>query len=133
MATFQGSLAVDDITALKAIASSSRGEGSFHAVNNDGTGYGAWYRYNPTSTTVEDIPVVVTPTDGVGRFFQFKGKTVSDLVIGSVSTLPPGATPTVVNSGTERNIVLDFGIPEGSSGGGGDKTIRNLFLISTLS
>lgn len=35
--------------------------------------------------------------------------------IGTVTTLPPESPATVVNSGTEYNVILDFGIPQGSN------------------
>lgn len=41
--------------------------------------------------------------------------------IGSVTELEPGEAPTVNNVGTEKNIVLDFGIPKGEKGDKGDK------------
>lgn len=40
----------------------------------------------------------------------------STVEIGTVSTLPPGDSATVVNSGTARNVILDIGIPAGSDG-----------------
>lgn len=40
--------------------------------------------------------------------------------IGTVTTLPPGSKATVHNSGTETDAVLDFGIPRGADGTGGD-------------
>ena len=36
------------------------------------------------------------------------------VVIGEVTTLPPDSPATVVNSGSGPNVVLDFGIPQGS-------------------
>lgn len=35
--------------------------------------------------------------------------------IGTVTTLPPSSPATVVNSGTQSNVILDFGIPQGSN------------------
>jgi len=37
------------------------------------------------------------------------------IAIGTVTALAPDATPTVVNSGTNLNAVLDFGFPSGST------------------
>lgn len=37
------------------------------------------------------------------------------VVIGTVTTLPPDTPATVVNSGSGPNVVLDFGIPQGSN------------------
>ena len=36
------------------------------------------------------------------------------VTVGTTTTLPPDTQATVTNSGTETNLVLDFGIPEGS-------------------
>lgn len=42
------------------------------------------------------------------------------LVIGDTTTLPAGSSATVVNVGTEAKAVLNFGVPKGDKGGGGD-------------
>ena len=44
----------------------------------------------------------------------------ASISIGTVSTLPAGSPATVVNSGTETNAVLDFGIPQGIQGSSAD-------------
>ena len=41
---------------------------------------------------------------------------VESFEVGTVTTLPAGAPATVNNSGTNKNIVLDFGIPQGVEG-----------------
>ena len=41
------------------------------------------------------------------------------VTIGTVTTLPAGATATVSNSGTSQAAVLNFGIPQGAAGTGG--------------
>lgn len=41
--------------------------------------------------------------------------------VGTVSTLPAGSSATVVNSGTESNAILSFGIPKGDTGQAGPK------------
>jgi hypothetical protein len=38
------------------------------------------------------------------------------LSVGTVSTLPPGSSATITNSGTAQNAVLNFGIPQGATG-----------------
>ena len=38
------------------------------------------------------------------------------VTVGTVSTLAPGETATVTNVGTNREVILDFGIPAGSDG-----------------
>ena len=40
--------------------------------------------------------------------------------VGETTTLPPGSSATVTNSGTENHLVLNFGIPEGEKGDKGD-------------
>lgn len=40
----------------------------------------------------------------------------SSISIGGVTTLPAGSNATVTNSGTESDVVLNFGIPKGDSG-----------------
>ena len=42
------------------------------------------------------------------------------LVIGDTTTLPAGSSATVVNVGTEAKAVLNFGVPKGDKGEGGD-------------
>ena len=41
--------------------------------------------------------------------------------VGEVTTLDPGQEVTVTNTGTETNVVLNFGIPKGEKGDKGDK------------
>jgi hypothetical protein len=41
------------------------------------------------------------------------------VVVNSVTSLPAGNSPTVVNSGTAQNALLDFGIPAGAAGATG--------------
>ena len=47
-----------------------------------------------------------------------EGGTVT-VTIGSVTTLPAGSNATVTNSGTNTNVILNFGIPRGADGAGG--------------
>ena len=52
------------------------------------------------------------------------GGGVATIKVGTVTTLTPGNNATVVNSGTDTNVVLDFGIPRGADGsGGGSSTV----------
>ena len=41
---------------------------------------------------------------------------MSSIEIGDVATLPAGSQATVTNSGTEENVILNFGLPKGDSG-----------------
>lgn len=43
------------------------------------------------------------------------------VAVGKVTTLEPGASATVANSGTSGAAVLDFGIPQGAKGDKGEK------------
>ena len=40
--------------------------------------------------------------------------------VGTTTTLPAGSQATVVNSGSESNVILDFSIPQGAKGDPGD-------------
>lgn len=40
----------------------------------------------------------------------------ASITIGSVTTLAPGASATVTNSGTAQDVILDFGLPAGQDG-----------------
>lgn len=44
------------------------------------------------------------------------GGGVASIRIGTVTTLPAGSEATVINSGTETDVVLNFGIPRGRDG-----------------
>lgn len=44
------------------------------------------------------------------------------ITVGTVTTLSPGASATVVNVGTTENAILDFGIPRGATGTSGSGT-----------
>lgn len=44
----------------------------------------------------------------------------ASVTVGTVTTLPAGSAATVVNSGTDREAVLDIGIPRGAAGASGD-------------
>jgi hypothetical protein len=45
-----------------------------------------------------------------------KGDTAITVAVGSVTTGAPGTDATVVNSGTSKDMVLDFTIPRGAQG-----------------
>ena len=46
--------------------------------------------------------------------------------IGNVTELEPGETPFVTNTGTDKNPVLDFGIPRGEKGDKGEQGIQGI-------
>lgn len=53
------------------------------------------------------------------------------VTVGTVTALAPGSTPTVTNSGTTSNAILNFGLVTGntgaSGGGGGNCTVTNFY------
>lgn len=59
----------------------------------------------------------------------------SSLTVGTVTTLSPGASATVANSGSATAAVFDIGIPQGTTGAAGtngtDPGVRWLFATST--
>ncbi len=80
----------------------------------------------PTSTGDGDF-AIVREDDSLYTYDSFQGIWISTLQgggsgstvtveIGTVTKLPPGSTPTVQNSGTDQNVVLDFGIVDGDQG-----------------
>lgn len=77
MAFIYDSLVVADIAALKLLTSSTtpkRVDGVFLAVGDRGDGFPDWYLYKQSASDTEDLPAIVSPGDGVGRYFQFKGE-----------------------------------------------------------
>jgi hypothetical protein len=74
---------------------------------------GNWFAWNADKTSYEDTG---NPSQGEPGE---DGKAATVLV-GTVTTLPAGSRATVTNSGTETEAVLNFGIPRGEAGTGGD-------------
>jgi hypothetical protein len=69
-------LFVDNIAALKALTDTStpkRVDEVFLGIENNGEGFPGWYKYFASSTTPESLPGIVSPNDGVGRWFSFSG------------------------------------------------------------
>lgn len=99
MASIFDSLSVADVTALKALTSTTaprRADKVFLVVRDDSTGYPAGYLYSLTATDTEDLPAIVAPTDNVGRWFQFKGGATGGgdpTVVMTTSTLSPASAP----------------------------------------
>lgn len=76
MAFIYTALVVANIAALKALTNSTepkRVDGVFLVVEDNGEGDRAWYQYSASSTTAENLPKIVNPNDGVGRWLQFAG------------------------------------------------------------
>jgi hypothetical protein len=57
---------VADIAALKAIGESDRGNNDLLWVVAEG----GWYSFNASSTAAEDLPLIVAPNAGTGRWFD---------------------------------------------------------------
>lgn len=55
------------------------------------------------------------------------------IAVGTVSTLSPGASATVTNSGTSSSAVINFGIPRGDVGATGSAATVAVGTVSTLS
>lgn len=45
-------------------------------------------------------------------------QSVQSVTVGDVITLPPGSPATVRNVGSKKNLLLEFGIPQGEEGNG---------------
>jgi len=54
------------------------------------------------------------------------------ITVGSTTTLSPGASATVTNSGTSSAAVFDFGIPQGATGATGPAGPANTLSIGTV-
>lgn len=94
-----------------------------------------------TKLPAGETPTVVnsgTPTDAVLDFGLAQGEKgdkgdagetgpkgdpgqAATVAVGTVTSLPPGSRPTVVNKGTSTAAVFDFGLVQGAKGDKGDK------------
>lgn len=54
------------------------------------------------------------------------------ITVGTVSTLPAGSSATVVNSGTTKDAVFDFGIPKGADGTDGTDGFSPAVTITSI-
>lgn len=78
--------------------------------------------FNVTVSSPDEINVEVVP-EGQPTVIQvgeqgpegIQGPT-GTIAIGTVSSLPPGTTPTVVNVGTAQAAILNFGLEKGETG-----------------
>lgn len=65
---------------------------------------------------------VVTDVDlSSGEVTYGEGGGGATVEVGTTTTLPAGSDATVTNSGTETEVVLDFGIPQGIKGDTGEQ------------
>jgi|GEM_PF-4390785 hypothetical protein len=87
------------------------GDGSFPAGNYRAS-YSFVYDGGQITSISHSSPPCITEWDGD---FQ-----PASLQVGTVSLLQPGSQPTITNSGTGNNAVLNFGIPKGDRGEKGD-------------
>lgn len=70
---------------------------------------GNWLIWDPEAGEMADSGITASGKPG-------KAATIK---VGKVTTLAPGSMATVINSGSESEAVLDFGIPQGMQGTGG--------------
>ena len=100
-------------------------------VNNTGTAQNAILNFGiprglpgPTGATGATGPQgPIGPQGPVGEDGD-----AATITVGTVTALDPGATPTVVNSGTDQAAVLDFGIPTVNQGA----AVADLATTATL-
>ena len=115
MAFIIDSLSVDTISTLKSLTSSTtpkRVNSLFLTVLDTGNSTTSWYLYKSSATDTESLPSIVSPSDGIGRWFQYGGSaTAATISVGTVTVLNPSQVPTVVNGGTASAATLNFGIP----------------------
>jgi hypothetical protein len=72
---------------------------------------------NPDQINVEVVPEAQPTVIQVGEQGPegIQGPS-GTLAIGTVTSLPPGTTPTVVNVGTAQAAILNFGLEKGDAG-----------------
>lgn len=80
------------------------------------------YQINYTDGLSPDTFTVTNGAQGENGSQGPKGNdgAAATITVGRVSTLPAGYSATVTNSGTPNAAILDFGIPKGHDGDGGD-------------
>ena len=74
---------------------------------------------NPSATITGESPAqvlnLVLPKGDTGATGQAGADGITPTVsVGTTTTLPAGSSATVTNSGTATNVILNFGIPQGS-------------------
>lgn len=95
-------LSVADIAALKALNDSSnprRVNNQFLTVRDIGNGDSSWYGYNSLSTSTERLPKVISPIDGVGRWFQYAAGDGGGASFGGAIICTSGCTVSAGGSG----------------------------------
>ena len=98
--------------------------GSNATVTNTGTSSAAVFNFSipqgPTGATgVTGAQGPAGPTGATGAQGPAGNGSNATIAVHSVTALAAGATPTVSNSGTATNALLDFGIPAGATGAQG--------------
>ena len=90
-----------------------------------GDGLGGLYVWSSASAATDDNLTVIAPTGyPSGRWLKVGVGGIGpvgpagSVSVGTVSQLSSGATPTVTNTGTAQNAILNFGIPAGPTGSG---------------
>ena len=77
---------------------------------------GNWYVWDTNTGAYVDSGVDAGPT----------------ISVGTVTSLAPGSTPTVTNSGTQTDAIFNFGIPQGATGAPGADGVSPAITISTI-
>ena len=83
-----------------------------NAVLNFGIPMGETGPQGPTGPTGPQGPIGLTGPQGI----QGEDGVAATISIGTVTPLDPGTLPTVTNSGTTTNAILNFGIPTVTQG-----------------
>lgn len=87
---------------------------------------------------ITELPDGVLPLAGSEQMEMIQGDEsvkipasalITSVRLGSVTQTPAGSTPTVVNSGSERNIVLDFTFPASPTGSNTAKLLSSSFTV----
>ena len=99
--------------------------GSLAEVTNSGTSGAAVFNFSipQGEQGIDGLPGDPGPAGAPGA--------AATIAVGTTTTLPPGSSATVTNSGTSGAAVFDFAIPEGQpgSGGGGSSGFEQTFLL----
>ena len=77
----------------------------------------------PTTEGGVSMSLVMDVSGNDIAYRSFAAAEMPKVSVGKTTTLPAGSDATVVNSGDNRNIVLDFGIPKGVDGDGAESDI----------
>lgn len=125
-------LFVENIPALKALSNTStpkRVNGVFLGVEDNGEGYPGWYKYFAASSATEDLPGIVSSTDGVGAWFSFSGAGSSDPGQSAFTTTTASYTQPSVGSNVTVQVANSSWMAVGQTvfiSGGGTYTVASI-------